>query len=193
MSRLFLSLSIAFIIILSIALFKREKLETLHSSVPQELKEEELKSKALDTPPQKLQRPETTDVSEREKRQIQRSENQQITQETKREFLALSIPDKFSSSPKERYLQINTIYLTCSFYLNEVAAGNLSTNKSELLKALKGVALYFKEMESLQQPDSALAMVEQNHLALFNEVLLELSPTEKSLIEEALKLQADEE
>jgi hypothetical protein len=120
------------------------------------------------------------------------TEQKKISEETEKEFLKLKIPQNFSSSPKERYQQIYSIYLTSSFYLNEVAAGNLSTNKEQLTKALRGLALYFREMESSDQPDSALALIEANYSSLFHEAIDELTPSDKDLIESALKLQSGE-
>jgi hypothetical protein len=55
------------------------------------------------------------------------------------------------------------------------------------------MALYFKEMDSAYQPDSALAIIEANQSALFHDALAELSPEDKALIEEALKLQSEED
>jgi hypothetical protein len=119
-------------------------------------------------------------------------EEQKITRETERDFLTLKIPETFPSSQEERYQQIYSIYLISTFYLNKVAAGNLTTNKDHLTKALKGLALYFHEMESTYQPDSALTLIESNTPSLFQESLQDLSLNEKTLIEEALKIQAEE-
>lgn len=135
----------------------------------------------------------TANIQEKKILPSEASEEKKISLETERDFLKLKLPATLPSSSKERYEIVYKTYLISSFYLNEVAAGNLSTDKDRLTKAFRGMALYFKEMDSTYQPDSALALIEANHSALFHDALEELPSEEKTLIEEALKLQSEEE
>ena len=150
--------------------------------------------KEVITAPEKTSAPSSLDISSEKKTpSVETGQEKNISQETERDFLKLKIPETLPSSPKERYQVVYSTYLISSFYINEVAAGHLNTNKERLTKAFKGMALYFKEMDSAYQPDSALAIIEANQSALFHDALAELSPEDKALIEEALKLQSEED
>jgi hypothetical protein len=117
----------------------------------------------------------------------------EITLETEKEFLTMNIPTSFSSVKEVRYQEIYTIYQRTSFYLSEVAADRLETNKENLSKAFKGLITYFKEGSQLEQMDSALVIIQQEKPGMFEEALNDLSKKDRDIIKTILKLQSDSE
>ena len=89
--------------------------------------------------------------------------------ETELEFLQMNIPASLSSIYNVRYQEVYSIYQKSSFYLSEIAADRLETNKEKLAKAFRGLILYFNEGNVMDQMDSALVIIHQEHPGLFDE------------------------
>ena len=111
--------------------------------------------------------------------------------ETEREFLAMTIPSSFSNVKEVRYQELYNIFLKSTFYLSDVAADRLETNKENLLKALKGLSTYFEENSMAEQTDSALLIIQQEKPGLFEEAFHDLSKKDQEVIKNILKLQSE--
>jgi hypothetical protein len=118
---------------------------------------------------------------------------QEITRETEREFLAMNIPTSLSSVKEERYQQVYGVYQKTSFYLSEVAAGHIAANKENLVKALKGLTLYFSEVGPQDQGDDSLKIVSSERPDLFEEAIKELPKKDRALIQQVISLQSASE
>lgn len=137
--------------------------------------------------------PKTPKKKSFKKTKIGKSQSE-ITQETEKEFLAMIIPESLSNIKEERYQQVYKVYQQTAFYLSEVAANNLPPNKNNLVKAFRGLVIYYNEIKSIQnQEDDALAIIQAERPAIFDEALEELSKPDQSLIKQILKIQLSEE
>jgi hypothetical protein len=113
--------------------------------------------------------------------------------ETELEFLQMNIPASLSSIKEVRYQEVYSIYQKSSFYLSEIAADRLETNKENLSKAFKGLILYFSEGNVMDQMDSALVIIQQENPGLFDEAMSELSKKDRLIIEKLLDMQNESE
>jgi hypothetical protein len=118
---------------------------------------------------------------------------EESARETEKEFLEMKLLTTFSSVKEIRYQEIYNIYQKTSFYLSEVAANRLETNKENLLKSFKGLITYFNEDSSMEQMDSALFIIQQEEPGLFEESLKELSKKDRDIIKKILKIQSEAE
>lgn len=108
--------------------------------------------------------------------------NVKITKEVKREFDSLPLPIELPEERLERQVVADKYYLKTSFFLNEVAGGNLHPAQEDLEKAFKVIAAIHKDIPNDGQLPDVLRMVEEDHGAIFNQALRELSKEEESLI-----------
>ena len=121
-------------------------------------------------------------------------EQKEVTKETENDFKALKIPGKLAETKEIRYKQVMEIYQKTSFYLSEIASGNIQPEKSNLKKAFTGVSVYFQEVNPADGlEDDALVMIEENYPANFEEALKEMPRKDELMIRKILKLQKDSE
>ena len=121
-------------------------------------------------------------------------EQKEVTKETENDFKALKIPAKLSETTEIKYKQVMEIYQKTSFYLSEIASGNIQPEKSNLKKAFTGLSVYFQEVNPADGlEDDALVMIEENYPANFEEALKEMPRKDELVIRKILKLQKDVE
>jgi hypothetical protein len=117
----------------------------------------------------------------------------EIALETEKEFLSMTIPSEFSDVKEVRYKEMYDLYQKSNFYLNEVAAEHLDTSKENLLKAFKGLAIYYSENSIDDQTDSAIAIIKEEKAFLYEEAFKALSKKDKAIIKKLVKLQSESE
>jgi hypothetical protein len=105
---------------------------------------------------------------------LNKEEMKEITQEVIEEFEALDIPQDLPEDKAERFTILNNSYLKSSYFLNEVAAGNINVKREDLSKAFSAIILFDKENDVSDISD-VLNMIEKDSPQVFHGALSELA------------------
>lgn len=159
---------------------EKTKTKNLAKNVPEETVEKEIAviEKTPTDTEQPVEEPSPPSWEER---------SAETAKKVEKEFDSLVLPINFPEHKMDKYVVADRYYYKTSFFLNEVAGGTLNPSRQDLKKAFKVIVATKEYMPNDGQLGDVLKMVEEDHGAIFNQALRELSKSEEDLILDLMK------
>jgi hypothetical protein len=124
--------------------------------------------------------------------QLTPEEMKQITEDVKKEFDEISIPQSLPSERSKRYTLTNDLYAKSIFYLSEVAGKNITPTRESLKKCFECILLHSRE-NNIEEAANILPIIAEDHAKVFSEAQRELDSNKAELIEELVNIGGDDD